>query len=183
MRSSHQTKEEWGTKLIRRIPTLVDLCVHKAIDNVRYLGDVGVPFRTVFTTLYCRTVMHIEDSTKDQDLSPLTDKLWKKNFTPKSLVRRAPAIKKLGAFQLAEDHLETEYGAIDRPTSSSFVLCFTQPVACIKSEMVVFWYGVSVSFSDYFLLKICVHPQPLFACRLPDTIPVEAILERERRVQ
>ena len=41
MRSARNTKEEWGAKPTRRIPTLVDLCVQKAVDNVRYLGDVG----------------------------------------------------------------------------------------------------------------------------------------------
>lgn len=26
---------------VRKIPSLVDLCVNKAIDNLRFLGDVG----------------------------------------------------------------------------------------------------------------------------------------------
>ena len=26
---------------MRKIPSLVDLCVNKAIDNLRFLGDVG----------------------------------------------------------------------------------------------------------------------------------------------
>lgn len=26
---------------VRKIPSLVDLCVNKAIDNIRFLGDVG----------------------------------------------------------------------------------------------------------------------------------------------
>ncbi|KAI3696106.1 hypothetical protein L1987_79115 [Smallanthus sonchifolius] len=75
--------DEWGTKPTRRIPTLVDLCVQKAIDNVRYLGDVGETDRHLLERFlpHCNVeqLMHIEDSTKDRDLSPVTDKLWK-NF-------------------------------------------------------------------------------------------------------
>ncbi|XP_024990109.1 uncharacterized protein LOC112524498 [Cynara cardunculus var. scolymus] len=83
MRSGHHTMEEWGTEQIRRVPSLVDLCVQKAVDNVRYLGDVGetdlhllerfLPHCTV------EQLTHIEDSTEERDLSPVTDKLWK-NF-------------------------------------------------------------------------------------------------------
>ncbi|KAL4566730.1 hypothetical protein LXL04_030853 [Taraxacum kok-saghyz] len=83
MRSRHHTIEKWDTEPIRRIPTLVDLCVQKAIDNVRYMGDVGetdqhrlerfLPHYTV------EQLMHIEDATEERDLSPVTDNLWK-NF-------------------------------------------------------------------------------------------------------
>ncbi|MFS7993765.1 putative RNA polymerase II transcription factor SIII, subunit A [Helianthus anomalus] len=77
--------EEWGTKPIRRIPTLVDLCVQKAIDNVRYLGDVGEtdPYLLDRFLPHCTVeqLTHIEDSTVDRDLSPVTNKLWKNFYT------------------------------------------------------------------------------------------------------
>lgn len=83
MRSGHHTREEWGTKPIRRIPSLVDLCVQKAVDNVRYLGDVGETDQHLLERIlpHCtiEQLKHIEDSTEDRDLSPVTDKLWK-NF-------------------------------------------------------------------------------------------------------
>ncbi|KAK9059922.1 hypothetical protein SSX86_020626 [Deinandra increscens subsp. villosa] len=83
MRSSNQMMEKRGTKQIRRIPTLVDLCVQKAIDNVRYLGDVGATDTLLLERFlpHCNVeqLTHIEDSTEDRDLSPVTDKLWK-NF-------------------------------------------------------------------------------------------------------
>ncbi|KAI7754641.1 hypothetical protein M8C21_021509, partial [Ambrosia artemisiifolia] len=85
MRSSHQTMGDWGAKPIRRIPTLVDLCVQKAIDNVRYLGDVGETDAYLLERFlpHCTVeqLMHIEDSTVDRDLSPVTNKLWKNFYT------------------------------------------------------------------------------------------------------
>ncbi|PWA89078.1 RNA polymerase II transcription factor SIII, subunit A [Artemisia annua] len=83
MRSARNTKEEWGAKPTRRIPTLVDLCVQKAVDNVRYLGDVGETDQHLLERIlpHCNVdqLTHIEDSTEERDLSPITDKLWK-NF-------------------------------------------------------------------------------------------------------
>lgn len=65
-------------------PSLVDLCINMAIDNIRYLGDVG---ETDFDFLeqilpHCTKdqLMHVEKSTKGRDLSPVTDKLWKKFY-------------------------------------------------------------------------------------------------------
>lgn len=49
-------------------PSLVDLCVHVAIDNIRYLGDVGeTDFDFLEQILPHSTkdqLMHIEKSTK-----------------------------------------------------------------------------------------------------------------------
>ncbi|XWS44492.1 hypothetical protein CRYUN_Cryun15aG0050100 [Craigia yunnanensis] len=64
-------------------PSLVDLCVRTAIDNVRYLGDVGETDSHLLELIlpHCTMdqLMHVEKSTKERDLSPVTDKLWK-NF-------------------------------------------------------------------------------------------------------
>nr|XP_043638588.1 uncharacterized protein LOC122609702 [Erigeron canadensis]XP_043638596.1 uncharacterized protein LOC122609702 [Erigeron canadensis] len=83
MKSGRHTMDGWGTKRIRRIPTLVDLCVQKAIDNVRYLGDVGETDQHLLERILPHCTMdqikHIEEKTKGRDLSPVTDKLWK-NF-------------------------------------------------------------------------------------------------------
>ena len=68
MRSGHHTIEEWDTEPIRRVPTLVDLCVQKAIDNVRYLGDVGETDQHLLERFlpHCTVeqLMHIEDATE-----------------------------------------------------------------------------------------------------------------------
>ncbi|KAK6142264.1 hypothetical protein DH2020_022612 [Rehmannia glutinosa] len=70
---------------MRKIPSLVDLCVQTAIDNVRYLGDVGeTDYHLLDRILSHCTVdqlMHIENSTEGRDLSPVTDKLWKKFYS------------------------------------------------------------------------------------------------------
>ncbi|WVY94592.1 hypothetical protein V8G54_033680 [Vigna mungo] len=67
-----------------KIPTLVDLCVQKVIDNVRYLGNVGYVDQHLLERIlpHCTVdqLMHVEKSTKGRDLSPITDKLWKKFF-------------------------------------------------------------------------------------------------------
>ncbi|XP_076905015.1 uncharacterized protein LOC143560636 [Bidens hawaiensis] len=85
MRSTDQIVGEWGAKPVRRIPTLVDLCVQKAIDNVRYLGDVGETDAYLLERFlpHCteEQLKHIEDSTEDRDLSPVTNKLWKNFYT------------------------------------------------------------------------------------------------------
>lgn len=66
-----------------RPPSLVDLCVQTAIDNIQYIGDVG---ETDFGLLklilaHCTSdqLLFIENSTEGRDLSPVTDDLWQ-NF-------------------------------------------------------------------------------------------------------
>ncbi|XP_062105796.1 uncharacterized protein LOC133817324 [Humulus lupulus] len=69
----------------KRKPTsLVDLCVYTAIDNVRYLGDVGETDLDLLDRIlpHCTVdqLEHIEKSTEGRDLSSITDKLWKKFY-------------------------------------------------------------------------------------------------------
>ena len=69
---------------IGKAPTLVDLCVETAIDNVRYLGDVGETdlhlLDRILPHCTCDQLMLVENSTKGRDLTPVTDKLWKKFY-------------------------------------------------------------------------------------------------------
>nr|DAD48158.1 TPA_asm: hypothetical protein HUJ06_018095 [Nelumbo nucifera] len=68
----------------RKPPSLVDLCIRTAIDNVRYLGDVGETDINLLKEIlpHCTVdqLMHIEKSTEGRDLSPVTDSLWKKFY-------------------------------------------------------------------------------------------------------
>ncbi|KAK6238431.1 hypothetical protein QUC31_003900 [Theobroma cacao] len=68
---------------VRKPPSLVDICIRTAIDNVRYLGDVGETDSHLLERILPHCTMdqliHVEKSTKGRDLSPVTDKLWK-NF-------------------------------------------------------------------------------------------------------
>ncbi|KAK7305040.1 hypothetical protein VNO77_42939 [Canavalia gladiata] len=68
----------------RKMPTLVDLCVQKVIDNIRYLGNVGSVDQHLLERIlpHCTLdqLRHVEKSTEGRDLSPVTDKLWKKFF-------------------------------------------------------------------------------------------------------
>lgn len=70
--------------MARRVPSLVDLCVQVAIDNVRYLGDVGeTDFHLLERILsHCTLdqLVHVERCTEGRDLSPVTNRLWKKFF-------------------------------------------------------------------------------------------------------
>ncbi|KAK9116751.1 hypothetical protein Sjap_015698 [Stephania japonica] len=70
----------WGKK----IPTLLELCIQTAIDNVRYLGDVGETDIDLLKEIlpHCTVdhLMHIENSTEGRDLSPITDNLWKRFY-------------------------------------------------------------------------------------------------------
>ncbi|KAI4383361.1 hypothetical protein MLD38_009209 [Melastoma candidum] len=65
----------------RRAPSLVDLCVRKAIDNLRYLGDVGETdaglLQRILPHCTVEQLMHVENSSTGRDLTPITDKLWK----------------------------------------------------------------------------------------------------------
>lgn len=83
----------------RKIPTLLELCVQTAIDNVRYLGDVGETDIDLLGEIlpHCTAdqLMHIEKSSIERDLSPVTDKLWRKFYekhfgaeSTKSLIER-----------------------------------------------------------------------------------------------
>ncbi|XP_027341332.1 LOW QUALITY PROTEIN: transcription elongation factor B polypeptide 3 [Abrus precatorius] len=68
----------------RKMPTLVDLCVQKVIDNIRYLGNVGCVDQHLLEQIlpHCTLdqLRHVEKSTEGRDLTPVTDKLWKKFF-------------------------------------------------------------------------------------------------------
>ncbi|KAJ3677359.1 hypothetical protein LUZ60_003083 [Juncus effusus] len=78
---------------IRKAPSLVDLCTKLAIENVRYIGNVsGLDYNMLERILpHCSVTQltHIENCTEDRDLSPVTNKLWKKfyelQFGPDSL--------------------------------------------------------------------------------------------------
>ncbi|GAA0142294.1 hypothetical protein LIER_03227 [Lithospermum erythrorhizon] len=67
-----------------KVPSLVDLCVQTAIDNVRYLGDVGqTDFQFLDRILsHCTLdqLQHIEECTQERDLSPVTNRLWKRFY-------------------------------------------------------------------------------------------------------
>ncbi|KAL6538259.1 hypothetical protein OROGR_012247 [Orobanche gracilis] len=67
-----------------KVPSLVDLCIQMAIDNVRHLGDVGETDYHLLDRIlsHCTLdqLMHIENRTEGRDLSPVTDKLWKKFY-------------------------------------------------------------------------------------------------------
>lgn len=68
----------------KKIPTLVELCVIKAIDNLRYIGDVGEVdiylLQDILPHCTVDQLMHIENSTEGRDLSSVTDVLWKRFY-------------------------------------------------------------------------------------------------------
>ncbi|KAL7000615.1 hypothetical protein U1Q18_001767 [Sarracenia purpurea var. burkii] len=84
MRSEHVHAPERDIIMKQKVPSLVDLCVQTAIDNVRYLGDVGETDQHLLEHIlpHCTVeqLMHVEDSTEGRDLNPVTDKLWKKFY-------------------------------------------------------------------------------------------------------
>lgn len=57
-----------GAGGVRTIPKLVDLCIQTAIDNVRYMGDVGetdiLLLKEILPHCTADLLMHIENSTK-----------------------------------------------------------------------------------------------------------------------
>ncbi|KAF9625964.1 hypothetical protein IFM89_028350 [Coptis chinensis] len=68
----------------KKPPSLVQLCVQTAIDNVRYLGNIGDTDIDLLEDILSHCTLDqlkcIEDSTQGRDLSPVTDKLWKKFY-------------------------------------------------------------------------------------------------------
>ncbi|KAL8506309.1 hypothetical protein ACS0TY_017251 [Phlomoides rotata] len=68
--------------MMRKAPSLVDLCVQLAIDNIRYLGDVGCIdchlLDRILSHCTVENLAHIEDRTEGRDLTPVTDKYWMK---------------------------------------------------------------------------------------------------------
>ncbi|OWM78758.1 hypothetical protein CDL15_Pgr002929 [Punica granatum] len=83
-KTAGEKSEVLAMQLKKKVPSLVDLCIQTAIDNVRYLGDVGETDIGLLEQIlpHCTVdqLMHIEESTKGRDLSPVTDKLWKKFY-------------------------------------------------------------------------------------------------------
>ncbi|OEL24881.1 hypothetical protein BAE44_0014099, partial [Dichanthelium oligosanthes] len=71
---------EFGKKKPR---SLVDLCVQKAIDNLRYLGNVdGIEMRLLKRILPHCTLGQLTriESRTEMDLSPVTDPLWRRFY-------------------------------------------------------------------------------------------------------
>ncbi|GER45082.1 hypothetical protein STAS_21998 [Striga asiatica] len=70
--------------MMRKPPSLVDLCVRLAIDNVRYLGNVGTVDNHLLDRILSHCTLdrlkHVEDCTEGRDLSPVTDILWKRFY-------------------------------------------------------------------------------------------------------
>ncbi|KAJ0969508.1 hypothetical protein J5N97_022385 [Dioscorea zingiberensis] len=68
----------------RKVPSLLELCTQMAIDNLRYLGDVGeldlYLLKDILPHCTIDQLMHIEESTEGRDLSPVTDRLWKRFY-------------------------------------------------------------------------------------------------------
>ncbi|CAO2164257.1 unnamed protein product [Urochloa humidicola] len=67
----------------RKPPSLVDICVQKAIDNLRILGNVdGIATELLKRILpHCMRpqLEHIEKQTQ-MDLSDITDPLWRRFY-------------------------------------------------------------------------------------------------------
>eukprot|EP01018_Ginkgo_biloba_P039084 Gb_04539 [translate_table: standard] len=72
------------TRITGRAPSLVDLCIQSAIDNIQYIGDVGETDLGLLKVIlgHCTSdqLMFIEDSSEGRDLSPITDGLWRKCY-------------------------------------------------------------------------------------------------------
>lgn len=68
----------------RQAPSLVDMCIKLAIDNIRYIGDVGETDSGLLEKIlpHCSVdqLAHIERSTEGRDLSSVTDRLWRKFY-------------------------------------------------------------------------------------------------------
>ncbi|KAK6785263.1 hypothetical protein RDI58_018718 [Solanum bulbocastanum] len=86
-----------------KVPSLVDLCVQTAVDNVRYLGDVGETDTHLLERIlpHCslEQLTHVENSTEGRDLSQVTDRLWKRfyqiEFGDKSINQVVERMKKV----------------------------------------------------------------------------------------
>lgn len=67
-----------------KVPSLVDLCVQTAVDNVRYLGNVGETdiylLERILPHCSLEQLIHVENSTQERDLSQVTDRLWKRFY-------------------------------------------------------------------------------------------------------
>ncbi|XP_062151188.1 uncharacterized protein LOC133859696 [Alnus glutinosa] len=111
-------KKEFVVSGRKLLPSLVDLCIKTAIDNVRYLGDVGETDINLLDRIlpHCTVdqLMHIEKCSEGRDLSPVTDKLWKKFYekefgtknTEQVVERMRKSLKSFKWIQLYEAKLE-----------------------------------------------------------------------------
>ncbi|GLJ49557.1 hypothetical protein SUGI_1051110 [Cryptomeria japonica] len=81
-----------------RPPSLLSLCLQTAIDNIRYLGDVGETDSELLKVIlvHCtpEQLRFIEDSTEGRDLSPVTDSLWLNFYERKFGEENANLVKK-----------------------------------------------------------------------------------------
>ncbi|KAK3005976.1 hypothetical protein RJ639_017046 [Escallonia herrerae] len=84
MRSETMRVLESDIIMKTKVPSLVDLSVQTAIDNIRYLGNVGETALHLLERIlpHCtmEQLMHVESSTEGRDLSPVTNKLWKRFY-------------------------------------------------------------------------------------------------------
>jgi len=86
-------------------PSLVDLCIRSAIDNIQYIGDVGETdfglLKVILAHCTSDQLLFIENSTEGRDLSPITDDLWQNFYARRfgeesaDLVRKRMKLKKV----------------------------------------------------------------------------------------
>jgi len=86
-------------------PSLVDLCIRSAIDNIQYIGDVGETdfglLKVILAHCTSDQLLFIENSTEGRDLSPVTDDLWQNFYARRfgeesaDLVRKRMKLKKV----------------------------------------------------------------------------------------
>ncbi|CAM6123417.1 unnamed protein product [Calypogeia fissa] len=71
----------------RKCLSLEELCVRTAIDNLDFIGDVGGLdsqfLKIILPHCTAEQLLNIEEATKDRDLSPITNELWKKCYVRK----------------------------------------------------------------------------------------------------
>ncbi|KAL2937492.1 Transcription elongation factor B polypeptide 3, partial [Bienertia sinuspersici] len=89
-----------------KAPSLLDLCVQTAIDNIRYIGNVGPVASDLLERIlpHCTVeqLMHIENATSERDLSPETDKLWKKFYEAQFGARSVEmVVERMSKFKVA----------------------------------------------------------------------------------
>ncbi|XP_068643786.1 elongin-A-like [Aristolochia californica] len=68
----------------KKAPSLLKLCIQTAIDNIRYMEDVGETdihlLKEILPHCTADQLMHIERSSQGRDLTSVTDSLWKKFY-------------------------------------------------------------------------------------------------------
>eukprot|EP00252_Welwitschia_mirabilis_P008848 TRINITY_DN2108_c0_g2_i1.p1 TRINITY_DN2108_c0_g2~~TRINITY_DN2108_c0_g2_i1.p1 ORF type:complete len:361 (-),score=78.96 TRINITY_DN2108_c0_g2_i1:688-1770(-) len=140
-------------------PSLLELCVQSAIDNIQYLRDVGDTdiglLKIILSHCTPEQLQFIEESTEGRDLSPATDELWLKFYERQFGEESANIVKKRMKEKRVSFKWRLLYQAKAKEQEEKHKKCLERSVDRLKQ-----YYAKAESEKEKKKIKVCTALPP-----------------------